>query len=285
MGRCVMSRWVCAGSVAVLCAAGTGFAAGDEKPQVRGQMYMVYVDQVKPAMMGDYEDATKYMVKELEAYEIDPHHVNFKAMSGPEIGYLFVMPIENFAAVDEMQKHWRAAVEKIGIDKWKEMAAASDAAVDSREILYTVHRPDLSYQPKDPHVDPDDVKYVSYDFYYCTPGKEEALEAVAKKYIELYRKNDLESGWNVYESITGADLPLYVVEFCGSSKGDFVIHDERNKTILGEAGERLDREAMACVRRLEQKEAWLRPDLSYPRHDSDAKHHDHDAMPEHAGQR
>ena len=42
------------------------------------------------------------------------------------------------------------------------------------------------------------MKFINYSFSYVTPGAEETFERVAKDYVAIYKKNDIDAGWDVY---------------------------------------------------------------------------------------
>jgi hypothetical protein len=238
--------------------------AGDEQEGQKPQMYSIYKEVVQPAKTQVYEAALKNMIAEFKAYDIDPEKVNFKTIFGPEMGYVFVSPIENFAAMDTMMENWNAVVEIIGKDRFQEMMVEAEAALEHSEFFHVMRRPDLSYVPENPRLTPDEIQYVHYGFYYPIPGKQEQLEEVAKKFVELYKSKNISSGWSIYQSITGTDLPLLVVAHAAKSESDYYSERAKLKELIGEEGEKLGQQAHALVRKVEFKDGYIRPDLSYP---------------------
>ena len=76
--------------------------------------------------------------------------------------------------------------------------------------------------------------------------------------------NNIDAGWNVYESVTGTDLPLFVIIETGKSRAEFAAQEERIEAMLAEQTKELGSKASSCIRRVERKEGYPRPDLSYP---------------------
>ncbi|MHC4990598.1 MAG: hypothetical protein ACYTGC_06415 [Planctomycetota bacterium] len=255
-------RWILGVAVILYSIASAGGAVQEQADQP--QWYFLVEEQVKPSMMMEYEEATKQIIREMQAYEVSPEKVSFSAISGPELGYVYVMPIDNFGHMDTKMADWQEVVSKIGAEKWAELEARSDKCVDHRATFHVVQRADLSFQPESPAVPQDEVKTIVYGFYYVMPGKERQLESVARRYAELYREHGLDNAWTIYQSVTGGDLPLYVVAHPARSTAEFHKRSEEIDELLGEAGKKLGEEAMACVRRIEIKDGYLRPDLSYP---------------------
>ena len=80
----------------------------------------------------------------------------------------------------------------------------------------------------------------------------------------LAHPRDIDTGWNIYQSITGTDLPLYVVAKVAKSRADHYAQYEKDHEVMGEAAEALGEKTLALMRKIEFKEGRPRPDLSYP---------------------
>jgi hypothetical protein len=256
---------------AALCALCAGTVLAQEQKQEQEQeqepkpeLLFIVKEVVKPSMAKEYEDAVKQIVKEFEAYGVDPEQVSYRTVSGPEIGYIYVMPMEDFGSMETIRAAWMDAIEKIGQEKFMQISRRADSAVDHGERFHVARRPNLSYMPEKPSLTPEDVKFVGYSFLYVLPGHEQEFEELAEKYAALYKRHGIDIGWAVYQSITGADLPLYVVARGATSRASFHATSETVEQMLGEEGEKLGEEARKHLLRVELKEGWLRPDLSYP---------------------
>lgn len=259
-----MKKQLSFGLATVLCAVGASVFAGGDHGADKPQMYCVYKEVVKPGMVQQYEAACKQMISEFRAYQIDPEKINFHTVSGPELGYLWVTPIDDWAGMTAIHDGWMQAMATIGEDKFMDMMAPAFEATESIDVFHAVRRDDLSYQPENPRVAHEDIKYVHYGFYYAQPGKTEEIEAAAKEFAALYKSKGIDSGWVVFQPITGPDLPVYVVAVGAKSAADYYNNREKNKDLLGEEAEAIGRKVYAVLRRAEYKEGTLRPDLSYP---------------------
>lgn len=259
-----MKKQLAIGLAATLGFAGAAVVAGGEQDGQETQMYCIYKEVVKPGMTKQYEDAVKYMVSEFKAYQIDPEKVNFKTVSGPELGYIYVMPMDNFASMDQMKVNWGEAVKILGADKFEALVAPAEEAMESLEIFHVERLNELSYTPENPRLKPEEIEYVHYGFYYVIPGKGHDFEAIAKEFHDLYESNGVDNGWSIYRSMTGTDLPLYVVAQAAKSAADFYSNREKTREMLGDAGKKIGEKVGAAVRKIEYKEGMPRPDLSYP---------------------
>ncbi len=248
---------------AAIGAMSAGVFAGDQSQTEKPEMFCIYKEHVHPGKVEQYETAMKNMISEFRSYQIDPEKVNFKAVSGPEIGYAYVMPIDGFADMDKMKANWMEAIEILGKDKFADIIAPAEEATESIDVFHVVRRADLSYEPENPRLKPEEVEFIHYGFYYAVPGKEKDLEAIAKEFADLYRSKGISTGFSVYQCITGSDLPLYAVTKPARSAADFHANHEKVKEALGPKADEIGARIGATVRKIEYKEGNVRPDLSY----------------------
>jgi hypothetical protein len=266
-----MRKQLALGLAVTLCAMSASAFAGEEQGAEKPQLFCIYKEVVKPGLAEQYEAAVKHMISEFQAYQIDPEKVHWQAVSGPEIGYVYVTPIENFAAMDQMKANWMEVLGTIGEEKFEEMTAPAAEAMEQVEVFHVARRLDLSYAPENPRLKPEEIKYIHYGFYYAIPGKQKDLEAIAREFAELYKSKGIDTGWSLYESITGSDLPVYVVAQGAKSAADYFSNRERIGELLGEEAKKIGMKVGATVRKMEYKEGMPRPDLSYPEPDLDAQ--------------
>lgn len=248
-----------------LLALGGSAVAGEEQHETgTPQLFSIYNDIVKPSHREQYEAAMRHMISEFTAYQLDPEKIHWKAISGPEIGYLYVMPIERFADLDQAHANWMEALDIIGKENFEEILAPAMEAMERVEAFQVMRMPEHSYVPEHPRLQKEDIGYVHYIFLYGLPGKEQELEAIADEFVELYRDKGIDTGWSFYKSLTGSDLPLYVVAHGAKDEADYYANRERLKKLIGEEAEKIGKKVGATIRRMEFKDGYPRPDLSYP---------------------
>jgi hypothetical protein len=264
-----MKKQLALGLATVLCAVGASAFAGDEPGAEKPEMYCVIKDIVKPALTEQYEAAIKKMISEYKAYQIDPEKVHWKAVSGPEIGYVYVMPMENWASMDTMWANWMETVEIIGEERFTEMMAPATEATEEVQWFHVLRRADLSYVPENPRLAKEEIEYIHYGFYYVLPGKEKEIEAIAKEFVDLYQSKGIDTGWSLYQSLTGNDLPVIVVAQGAKSEADYHANRARLHELLGEEAKMIGKKVGATIRKSEYKDGYTRPDLSYPGPDAE----------------
>lgn len=227
------------------------------------QLYYLVQEFVKPPMTQQYETAGKAFLKDLAATAKAKETIQFTTVSGPEVGYIYVVPVDGWAGLSQAFQDWEAASQAMGQEKWMQHMAHSSATVDHSATSIMMARDDLSYLPQSVALTPD-RPYRHYTWWYVVPGKETDIEAVAKEYIALYRSKNIQTGWRVYQEIVGPDLPMYLVVSTAADEASFHAEEKRIREMTGAEGQRLEQKAMQFARRLEINDSWIRLDLSFP---------------------
>lgn len=258
-----MKRYLSLSAVMVVAACCAAFQSADKAQNPEPKMALLVIEQVDPAGVMEYEKIVGEMVKLLAENNVDPEKVHFNTISGTEMGYVYVIPLENgFASMPTAHANFQEAT--ASISEWKELDAKANKFVTSRAMFQSLWRSDLSYTPQDPRLKEDEIEHIGYTFIYVKPGQEEHFEELAAEFGSLYSRNNIRQPWNVYESITGNDLPLYVIAFPAKSELDLAETRSQIHETLGEEGAKLGAKAMSFARRFEQKDGTVRRDLSYP---------------------
>ena len=251
------------GALAALVASALLAVPGPARAQDTPEMiwFTIFTDHVKPSMATEYEANIGKMIDVFTAAGVDMEWVS---ISGSELGYAYAVVGMGPDDFSDMYAAWEAGVNAVGAEKFMAISASANAAVERQEMYYLMLRPELSYKPEAVGFDP--AKPMRhYTVLKVLPGKEAAMEEVARKFKQLYAKHNIERGWRFYQYMTGSDLPAYlVVESATDEKEHFVLEAE-NQAAFGDETQPLYAEAMAASRGFETMTGYVRPDLSYPR--------------------
>ena len=240
--------------------------AGDGHDHDDGKRHLalIYQEFVKPGMESQYEASVKKMIEVFAENEVSPEMVSWHTVSGPDIGYTYVMTIgENYAGMDAMHKRWGEAMDAVGEETMTELMKATDACVERRESFVVLRKNELCYTPEHKEKDMSEVMHLDYNFFHVIPGHEQAIEKIGKQYAELYTKHGIDTGYSVYASVIGSDLPSYAVIKAGASAEAIEAKQIEIAEKLGEAGAALSEQVMQHVREHVHTTGTIRPDLSY----------------------
>ncbi len=112
------------------------------------QLYWVLAEHVKPAMLQEYEAATKEMIELLASVPDATSKLQFTTISGPEVGYAYVIAVQGFSGMDKVWQDWETTIDAAGRDKFMAIQGKASAATDHGESFVLMLREDLSYLPE-----------------------------------------------------------------------------------------------------------------------------------------
>ncbi len=246
--------------LSIVLAAGLALAVGAESHEEaapKPTFLYVWTEHVPLANAPEYEAEVKKVMAQIAETE-EGKKLHYFALSGSG-AYSYVIPMEELGQFAQKNQEFMAAVEAIGGMKvWD----AAMRLVDHGSGQLLVSRPDLSYRPAEPREVEATGQLRVHEWWYIRPGHEMAIEEVARKVAALYAEKEIDTGFRIYQAVTGDDLPLYLVTFTAADAADHYANEARVNELLGEAGEKLLEEARASARRVETTMATMRPDLS-----------------------
>ncbi len=246
---------------ALLLAPAAGGESHQEAAPQPPPFYYVWTDHVAVADAAAYEAALAAVIDRLKATE-EGRKLRFVTLASPQSGYSSVVPLADLGDLARANRDFLAATEAVGgMDAWNEVSR--HVSHGSAQLLAL--RLDLSYLPAEPRAVEATGTLRWYDWWYAEPGEDDDLEAVARRFVELAAAKGSDTGWRVYQALTGEDLPLYMVVTTATDVFEYHANEARIRALMGEAGDKLLAEANACTRRLEHSWSVVRRDLSMDR--------------------
>lgn len=232
--------------------------AAQEEPAP--QMFLVHQEVVEPAMLEEYVQTSKDFFALVAANRETMPTFYAQAVQTEEYEFVYVMPLANFAQMDTLMGEFMAMAAS-GNQEWQkamEAGAGTTRHFDEHVVLY---RPDLSYQPAEPRVQPEEVAAWRWDYYYLKPEKAQDAEAIAKDVAALYREKGIQDGYDIFQGLLGDDLPFLVVSTPGKDQADIESRFGQTAAKLGDAWAPIQQRIHDAVRSYTSKYAWARPDL------------------------
>jgi hypothetical protein len=227
------------------------------------QLFLIHEETANPSMVMQYEGATKDLIKAFTDKKVTSPSFMVNTFMTTDFHYIYLTPITNWAQIDSVWKDWMSAGDTVGKEKWADIMKRGNGAMISYDDAVAARRDDLSYMPENPRLKMEEMPFARVDYYYLKPGTEQQAEQVAKDYVALFKEKKVPDGFSIYMAMSGHDLPLLVAVIPAKSPADFAATDERTAAALGDALRNLQGRAMALTRRIEHKDSWYRPDLSY----------------------
>jgi hypothetical protein len=174
---------------------------------------------------------------------------------------LFSVPLENTADLQVLGDTMNEMMATIAPEKGQEIQKLLDGTTEYREDGLIALRPNLSYMPENARLKPEETNFFNWSFTYILPGKEQALEEMAKKYKTLYQTKNIPDGFLLYEVIMGKEQPMYILVQSAKSPADYFSTD--HSEALGKEGAALQSKLWSVIRKVEYKQAWIARDLSH----------------------
>lgn len=224
--------------------------------KAQDQMYWVHVDNVKPAMQGEYEKVAKEFAEACKTHSVPD--VEFDAWRHGNGSYVYSSPMKNFADLDK--DGMKPLREKMGADKFKAMFDRFDKCYDSHQSFIATYKSDLSYMPTGKLSEGD---FRKYHFFYVTPSNSKAVAEKLKEIKELFTKKGSKEYYVMLHSGLGTPEEYYLAILGGKNISDYEKISDANNELLGADWDKKWSELYALMMRYETETATYRPDLSY----------------------
>jgi hypothetical protein len=232
-------------------------AMAQRSPLGDRQLLLVIQYVVQPSKAAEFEAVAKEAVEQLAKQKSSAG--GFLCARSNEVVYTYVLPVRTLANGRAQFDALASAGEALGSD-WAERA--SDA-IEYVNAFLVVARPDLSYQPANPRLSPGEIRSMHFDFHYLNFGGRPTAEKIAKEYADLHKEANCDTGFTVYEVIGGAELPIMIVASNAKSVADHYAQAEKVLGQLGAGVASVAKKRDSVVRRIEQIDATILPELSY----------------------
>ena len=250
----------------VLVASLCSLAALAQAEEQKAQLFYVRVVAVKPSEVRNYMAGLKEMVA-LETEHKFPYPIY--ASITDDLFFYHAIPLKD-GSIDNFWKAWGEFTAKMGPEQGQKIQKLLDGTQEYYQDIVVLSRPDLSYTPENPRLKPEEGNFRRWTFIYSHPGKQKELEAITKEFAALSKSKNNPDGYSFSEAIMGIEAPRYLIIQSAKDAADFYSQDI-NK-LLGEEGKALWEKAWPLIRKIEYKQGWFLPGLSYiPREEQTEK--------------
>ena len=226
--------------------------------------YWIHEEVAKPGMIAQYESAVLDILGTLTAQKADPKTFGMNVYMTADAHYFYVVPIPGYSYLETFWQTFTAVGEAGGKAKWADIQTRGNSATISTNEMVAIRRHDLEYAPASPRLKPDEVNFVHLLYFYPEAAHTDDLEQVGRDYAAFFKSKNVGDPFRVYQVVTGADLPLYIVAIPAKSASDYYSEDEKTNTALGADLRPLQARSLANLRKFETKDVMFRADMSYP---------------------
>jgi hypothetical protein len=232
---------------------------GQEEP--KDQLFTVHQDNVKPAMVDQYEKAVNSLVASFKE-----HGMEIPSMTSSQTDdftYYYISPIENYAALDEINVSWGEFIEKMGEEKWAEIDDAFEGTYFSHKDFIIRRSGELSYRAENPRFEFKDANFIHWDWYWLEEGKESEAMEVAKEFKNLFAANNITDSFTIWLTDIGTDYGLMVVTQIAKDAEDYYAMISKRGEDIGDEMDLLYEKFVKYVKKFEHENGKLRHDFNY----------------------
>jgi hypothetical protein len=214
----------------------SGIFSSKAQDESKDQLFWIHEESAKINMIDQYESTTKDILNMFKEGGLD---VELRTSERDDGQFYYLIPIEKYADVDTIYGKFMSAREKVGEDKWTNKMVENSSTVESSKDGLVRRSAKYSYQPKNPRLKPDEVKFIHWDYFTVLPEKRKEFFDIAKQYKEMYEKNDIGEGYGVWLPDFGYNNDLVVVSSVAKNDEDFYQTNNMVNEKLGKDGEML----------------------------------------------
>ncbi|MDX1283547.1 MAG: hypothetical protein R3182_00975 [Draconibacterium sp.] len=243
-----------------LCILFTGFVSfssrAQEAPTIP-EYYVVFEEIVSTADMDKFNEVQSKTVELWKKHNMD---ITLYCYVNDENSYYWVVPVMNFAGIDDLFKKGSEYQKKMQADGFDGIKEFRDLSTGRQMVIHWEQ--DLSYHPSGQFGQRSDNSYVEWTFFYMKQGHEKEASEVTKKYIDFYNSVPETYEWDVYSVIFGDDTPAWL--FMLRAESEIALRKqelELNKK-YGDKFKELWAEFTPHIRKVENKKGWFMADWS-----------------------
>ena len=235
------------------------FSFTQEMP--KDQLYMVREEVVKVDAWDKYESTSKQWVEMMTQGGLDVPYV--RASQRDDGHYYYLIPVSNYAAVDNFPNIFGSAVEKAGKDKWTSFMIENESTISTHRDFFVKWSAEYSYLPKEPRLKQGEAKFVHWMFFHFKLEKRKELLELLKEWKKLYTDKNITDGYSIWMVEFGLDNDSMVLTEYYKDGEDFYNRDKEITAMVKEQADALWAKMSPLLTSVENKYGKLRPDLDY----------------------
>lgn len=233
------------------------FAQGNNKDQ----LFMVREEVARVDMWDKYESTSKQWVEMMQEGMLDISSVS--ASQRDDGHYYYLIPLKDYAEIDNFPKIFGSAIDKIGKDKWSAFMKENETTIATHKDFVVKRSADYSYTPKSPRLKSDEGTFIHWLFFhYKLENRKEMLD-ILKEWKKLYEDNNITDGYTIWMPEFGMDNDAMVLTEVYKDGADFYTRDKEITALIKDKADALWAKMAPLLKSTEQKYGKLRPDLSY----------------------
>ena len=229
------------------------FAQNEQKQN----LIWVQFERALPSKVSEYEEAQKNANELFKKYMPS---MQLYAYASENDTYYYIMEIENLDDITKIISEIGMKADKDELQKV--FTAFRDKVFSSEGEIYASDK-EFSYEPKEPRIKPDEVKFERWTFFELNPYyDQDALNTCKKEMKEFFAKNNIAGGYALYNKVFGGNSNISVLSEQGKSRIDYLTYNNEWSKKYWKDFEPLYKKFMNFVKDYKIIDCWFRADLS-----------------------
>ena len=237
----------------------SAFAFAQDEP--KDQLYWVREEVAKIDMWDQYEKTSKEWVDLMTGADLDLPYM--WASQRDDGHYYYLFPLDNYAAIDEMQEIFGAAIEKIGRDKWGKFMVENEGAMVTHQDFIVTRSAKYSYWPEEPRLKPEERKFTHWMFFHYKLENRKEVMDIMTEWKQLYEEKNIKNGYTIWLIELGRDNNMIVLTENYKDGADYYTSMEADNATMEAEASALWAKMAPYITSIENKYGNQRPDLGF----------------------
>ena len=227
--------------------------------EMKDQLFWIHEEVAKVDMWDKYESTSKEWIKLMTDAGLDIPYM--QASQRDDAHYYYLIPLSNYADLDKMQGIFNFAVEKIGKDKWSKFMVENNSSLESSKDFVVTRSAKYSYQPNEPRLKPEDVKFIHWMFFHYKSENRKELMEIMMEWKKLSEEKNIKNGYTIWLVELGLDNNMVALTEGYKDGADFYTATKEDNVLMEKEASALWAKMSPFITSIENKYGSPRPDL------------------------
>jgi len=227
----------------------------------KDQLFWIREEVARVDMWDQYEETSKQWVEMMTEAGLDFPYM--WASQRDDAHYYYLLPLDNYAAMDKMPEIFGSAIEKIGKDKWAKFLVEQESSMVTHKDFIVTRSAKYSYTPKEPRLKPEETKFIHWMFFhYKLENRKEVME-IMTEWRNLYEDKNIKNGYAIWLIELGEDNNMIALTESFKDGADFYTSQKEDNALMEAEASALWAKMAPFITSIENKYGNQRPDLGF----------------------
>lgn len=228
---------------------------------MKDQLYLVREEVARIDMWDKYESTSKQWVEMMTEGGLDLPYIT--ASQRDDGHYYYLIPLKSYSDLDNLNKVFGSAVEKVGADKWQKFMVENESSMVTHKDFITKRSAKYSFVPKNPRLKSEEIKYIHWMFFHYKLENRKEIMEIMTEWKNLYEEKNIKNGYTIWLIELGLDNNMIVLTEGYKDGADFYSSQMEDNKLMEAEASALWGKMSKYVTSIENFYGSPRPDLGY----------------------